>query len=161
MRRWQHCVRSKVFIVLFPVLILVPMAYPSFLDLPVWRDRPPSQAFFDFDRYEYRLRLCPSCRHMRHYCAQRMPKHVFFLNFDRDFRGHEEPEIRIIHTGADYIAGQTVGHEDPSGTPAWIVIWDTSPRRGRPGRFNARATRASSRYCQNAARSMPYLVGAK
>ena len=72
-----------------------------------------------------------------------MPKHVYYLKAfrDGDFRRDEELDIRAIHTGDDYIAGQPVGHEEPSGTPAWIVIWDTSRRQGRYGRSNARVFR--------------------
>ncbi len=124
----QHCLCSNIFIVAFPVLILVSMAHASFVDLPLWRDRPPSQALFDFNRYEYRLRLCQaSCP--RRYCGQWMPgneeRRGDFLCFhtfrDGDFRRDEELELCAIHTGADYIVGRIVGHEDPSGTPAWIV----------------------------------------
>ena len=55
-----------MFIVAFPVLVVVSMAHASFVDLPVWRDRPPSKAFFDFNRYEYRLQLCTNCCRMRY-----------------------------------------------------------------------------------------------
>ncbi len=72
-----------------------------------------------------------------------MPKYSYYLEAfrDGDFRRDEELEIRAIHTGDDHIAGQTVGHEDPSSTPAWIVIWDASSHQGRPGRSNARVFR--------------------
>jgi hypothetical protein len=118
------------------------MAYASFVHLPLWRDRPPSYAFFDFNRYEYRLQLCPAGRPWR-YCGQHMPGNICYLhNFrDGDFRRDEELELGAIYTGADYIVGQMVGHEDTSGRPAWILIWDTGPHQGVAGRSNARVCR--------------------
>ena len=76
---------------------------------------------------------------MRH-CAQQLPNYVGYLDVFRhgDFGEDEELELSAIHMGAAYIVGQTVGHEDPCGTPAWIVIWDASPSQGRRGRSNAR-----------------------
>ncbi len=105
------------------------MAHASFVHLPLRRDRPPSQAFFDFNRYEYRL--------------QQMPGNICYLQSfrDGDFRRDEELELCAIHTGADYIVGQIVGHEDPSGRPAWILIWDAGPYQGLAGKSNARVFR--------------------
>ncbi len=118
------------------------MAHASFVHLPLWRDRPPSQAFFDFNRYEYRLQLCPASRPGR-YCGQQMPGNICYLQSfrDGDFRRDEELELCAIHTGADYIVGQIVGHEDPSGRPAWILIWDAGPYQGLAGKSNARVFR--------------------
>ena len=118
------------------------MAYASFVHLPLWRDRPPSQAFFDFNRYEYRLQLCPASRPGR-YCGQQMPGNICYLQSfrDGDFRRDEGLELCAIYTGADYIVGQIVGHEDPSGRPAWILIWDAGLHQGLAGKSNARVFR--------------------
>ncbi len=72
-----------------------------------------------------------------------MPGNICYLpNFrDGDFRRDEELELGAIHTSADYIVGQIVGHEDPSGRPAWILIWDTGLHQGVAGRSNARVCR--------------------
>ena len=137
----QQCLCSHIFIVAFPVLVVVSMAHASFVDLPVWRDRPPSKAFFDFNRYEYRLQLRTNWRHERYY-GLRMPESSPELHErqygpgmpegswerwtdqrDREFWREQEFELCAIHTGCDYIVGQTVGHHDPSGRPAWVVIW--------------------------------------
>ena len=83
-----------------------------------------------------------------------MPGNICYLpNFrDGDFRRDEELELGAIHTGADYIVGQIVGHEDLSGRPAWILIWEqvlvwgrliweTGLHQGVVGRSNARVCR--------------------
>ena len=72
-----------------------------------------------------------------------MPENFCYLKICRegDFRRDEELELCAIHTGGDYIVGQTVGHEDPSGRPAWIIIWDAGPYQGRPGKSHARVFR--------------------
>ena len=139
----QHCLCSHIFIVAFPVLVVVSMAHASFVDLPVWRDRPPSKAFFDFNRYEYRLQLCTNWRHVRYY-GLRMPESSWELRslHDRDFWREQEFELCAIHTGCDYIVGQTVGHHDPSGRPAWVVIWRCVKHSdGLSGKSNARVFR--------------------
>ncbi len=96
----QHCLCSHMFIVAFPVLVAVSMAHASFVDLPVWRDRPPSKAFFDFNRYEYRLQLCTNCCRMRYRGLQqdaggapmtassviRIRSKSFFPNCHHDYR---------------------------------------------------------------------------
>ena len=102
-------------------------------------DRPPSKAFFDFNRYEYRLQLCTNCCHMR-YRGLRMPESSCNLRSLHDgyFRRDEELELCAIHTGGDYIVGQTVGHHDPSGRPAWVVIWRCVTWNGLLGKSSAR-----------------------
>ena len=146
----QHCLCSHMFIVAFSVLVVVSMAHDSFVDLPVWRDRPPSKAFFDFNRYEYRLQLCTNCCRMR-YRGLRMPESSCNLRSLHDgyFRRDEELELCAIHTGGDYIVGQTVGHHDPSGRPAWVVIWLCVHFNGLFGTSSARVLRRLHR---------PYLI---
>ena len=83
-----------------------------------------------------------------------MPGNICYLQSfrDGDFRRDEGLELCAIYTGADYIVGQVVGHEDLSGRPAWILIWEqvlvwgrliweTGLHLGVAGRSNARVCR--------------------